>query len=301
MKIIDFVSSLLPNFGRNRLQEDLRIIRTELENTTIPTYKEAEKVFGNSSKVASLAKLEKVFKSTVKEANRNSPGIVREIRAHLESMKNTLDKFDHLIDSEFDNTIISDGLTLRKAHIVRLLELASFISRFSLRFLNYVYIKESEALDIQNRYTDLGLSPGEIKLIENNFYEYCLALNVFGVDDEKIEKALKNIPDILVNQDGQAALAALNITKSDPLGTFVNMQGFAANPIYHIGLLVAEYQSNRYKEMRELKTVLELRLLQLEKIRNNNPDAALDKEIKVIQGRVDTLSEKIRKEEASVQ
>lgn len=301
MKIVNFAASLLPYFGRNRLQEDLRIVRTEITNTTIPAYIEAEKVFGMGSKVDSLIKLDKTFKSTINGATRAHPGFIRDIKEHLSNMDKVLEKFDHLIESEFDNTIVSAGLTLRKAHIVRLLELASFISRFSLRLLNYMYIKESEALDIQNRYTDLGLSPGEIKLIENNFYEYCVALNVFGTTEERVEKALKNIPEILVNENGQAALAALNISKSDPIGTFGNVHGFASNPIYHIGLMVAEYQTNRYKEARELKTVLELRLLQLEKIRSNNPDAALEKEIQVIQGRVDALSEKIRKEEASVE
>ena len=60
-------------------------------------------------------------------------------------------------------------------------------------------------------------------------------------------------------------------------------------------------QANRYKRAKELKSVLELRLLNLQQQQSGNADATLDREIEIIQSRIDSLDEKIRKAEGSVQ
>jgi hypothetical protein len=73
------------------------------------------------------------------------------------------------------------------------------------------------------------------------------------------------------------------------------------NPIYHIGLIVAEYQSNKYKENKELKSNLELRLMNLVSIRDTGQaDPGVEREIEMVQSRIDKLSESIRKQEESV-
>ena len=83
----------------------------------------------------------------------------------------------------------------------------------------------------------------------------------------------------------------------------MNILGFttvSSNPIYHLRLLVAEAQANRYKEASELKQVLELRILNLAKANQNSPDAHLQKEILYTQSRVDAATAKMREYEESV-
>ena len=47
MEILKYAASLLPNFKKDRLLEDARIVRTELQNSTIPSYKQAMDVLNN--------------------------------------------------------------------------------------------------------------------------------------------------------------------------------------------------------------------------------------------------------------
>ena len=85
-----------------------------------------------------------------------------------------------------------------------------------------------------------------------------------------------------------------------PLGVF-QVQGFTKSPIYHVGLLVAEMQANRYKRAKELKSILELRKLNLIQSRTGTADTGVERELEILQSRIDSLDEKIRKTEESVQ
>ena len=66
-------------------------------------------------------------------------------------------------------------------------------------------------------------------------------------------------------------------------------------------MMFAEFQVSRYKEAKELKTNLELRRLYLESFRaSGQQDEGTQKEINIIQSRIDRCSEQIRKAEENV-
>lgn len=299
MEILKFVTGLLPQFGKDRMEEDLRIVRTELETITIPAFALAEEVFGKPLKSREGQALEKSYRSSIGNMGRAATLVVS-IREKLQEIVPVLAALENAIDKDFEKEIFVAGLTLRKANILRMLELSGFVSTFSLRLLNYIYILETAEAGTNASYVADSMSPGEIKRIKSNMFEFCLALKALGQPKEKIQKTLDAIPEVLVNAKGQAALAAFTADKIDPFGLF-NVQGFTYNPIYHIGMMVAEYQFDRYKRARELKSVLELRMLHLQKVRDDNTDPGVEREIQVIQGRIDGLSERIRKFEESAQ
>lgn len=299
MEILKFVSGLLPQFGKDRMEEDLRIVRTELETITIPAFVLAEEVFGKPLQSKEGQAIEKSYKTSVGSMGR-APSMVVSIREKLQEIVPVLAAVESAIEKDFDKEVFVAGLTLRKANVLRMLELSGFISTFSLRLLNYLYIIETSEAGSNPGYVADSMSPGEIKRIKGNIFEFCLALKALAQPKEKIQKTLDSIPEVLVNAKGQAALSAFTGDKLDPLGLF-NVQGFTYNPIYHIGMMVAEYQFDRYKRARELKSVLELRMLHLQKVRDDNTDPGVEREITVIQGRIDNLSERIRKFEESAQ
>lgn len=299
MQLLKYVSSLLPQFGKDRLEEDLRICRTEFETVTIPTYKNAEIVFGKAASSKTIQTLEKAYRSGITNFGR-APTMVVSVRMKLEEIVPTLALLEKFVEKDFENEIFVAGLTLKKANILRMLELARFVSTYSLRLLNYLYILESQERGAESGYVDNNMSKGEIKLIETHVHEFCIALNALARPENQVEKILKEIPEVLVNAQGTAALSTFGSNKTDPFGAF-RVQGFSYNPIYHVGLIVAEIQSDKYKQARDLRSVLELRLLHLQKLQDGTPDAGLDREIDVIQSRIDKLSERIRKAEESVQ
>ena len=66
-------------------------------------------------------------------------------------------------------------------------------------------------------------------------------------------------------------------------------------------MMFAQSQVSRYKEAKDLKTNLELRKLYLDSIKaSGQGDETLQREIDIIQSRIDRCAEQIRKEEEKV-
>lgn len=298
MNILKYAAGLLPMFPRNRLEEDARVTRTAIETTALTAYKRAEEVFSGKLKSPEGQKFAKEWKSLIQNPGREQE-LVPSIRRKLEECLPALDYADKAIASDFEVDVVVAGITIKKATIVRILELEAFIATYSLRFLNYLYVCETAAVGAKNAIQD-QLSPGEIKLITHHFTEFCMALNAIARSEKDLVKQLDAVPDVLVDARGSAALASLSGNKVDPLSVF-GIKNFTYNPIYHIGQIVAEMQASSYKRNVELLAVLELRAMNLQQQQSNNPDAGVEREITVVQGRIDKLSETIRKQEESIQ
>lgn len=293
MKALKYVSGLLPQFGKDRLQEDIRVLKAELFTVTIPSYKQAVPVMAVTQS-PKVAQMQGTFR-TVKGADKSKP-LVAAILQKLEELKPVVDYIERIVEDDFEVDVIVAGITLQKATILRMLELTTFISTFSLRLLNYIYILESEARGTPG-YTANNTNPREMKLLESHIFDFSLALHALARPEAQIDRTLKSVPDLLVNERGQAALAA--VTTDDPLQIF-QVQGFTYNPIYHIGLMVATWSGERYKRSKDLKSVLELRLLRLKRAKEDSQDPGLDREIEVVQSRIDRLTDSLNKVEESV-
>ena len=297
MQILNFVKSLLPKFGKNRLQEDINICRNELQNTVLPSYESAAKALTElDSKEA--REFERQWATFVKTAKKGP--LVASIKKQLEGVQPMLAFMDDFAQKEFETEVIVAGMTVLKSTVVRMVELAGFVSTYSLRFLNYLYVLETTHAMGKAGQMGSNLTPGEITLIKSHFMEFCLALNALSRDVKPTEKVLEKIPDILVNKNIDASLRVFGDAQIDPLGVF-QVKGFTSNPIYHIGTIIAEAQANRYKRSKELKSILELRLLNLQQVNAKEQDAGTEREIEIIQSRIEALDEKIRKVEESVQ
>lgn len=297
MQILSFIKGLLPKFGKDRLQEDINICRSELQNVVIPSYKNAASVFTQPI-APEIKEFEKMWNSYIKVKTRGP--LVTGIQTKLEEVLPILDLMDKYTQTEFESEIVVAGMTVLKSTIVRLVELSDFVSTYAIRLLNYLYVVEMTAVNKQPGYVGENLSPGEIKLIKTHFMEFCIALNALCREPKQTEKVLQSVPEVLVNARGEAALKVFGDAKVDPLGAF-QVSGLVYNMIYRTGMLVAEIQANRYKRAKDLKSILELRLLALQQQTNGQEDAALEREIAIVQSRIDALDEKIRKAEESVQ
>lgn len=307
MNIISYLKSLLPSFKKDRVLEDSRIVKTELETVSIISYVEAEKVFtGWTFKSKQMQDYIKIF-------NRNfKPGagfgakdnIVTSIRKALEKLLETHGVVEDKLQTHLEDVIMTEGVTCLKANLLQMLEGISFISKYSYKFLNYIYIVETSTQNDQNEaeFIKSNLSPADIAYIESSFVYFTVLLSTLAKSKQEIEKIIEKIPDILINSTNADAISStIGHDKLSPMSNHGLIQGpnptIFNNPIYHIGLMVAEYQANRYKLSKETKKVLELRLLNLQLIQQKNPDAKLEKEIEYIQSRIQGLDFKIKKME----
>lgn len=307
MNLIAYLKSLLPSFKKDRILEDSRIVKTELETVSIASYKEAEKVFiGWNFKSKQMQDYIKIFNRNFKPSSgfgaKNN--IVTSIRKALEKLLETHSVVEDKLQSSLEDVVMAEGVTCLKANLLQTLEGISFISKYAYKFLNYIYIVETANQPEQNEveYIKNNLSPADIAYIEESFTYFAILLSTLSKSKVEIEKIIETIPDIVISStNAEAIQSTIDQDKLSPLSIHGLVRNNATtvfnNPIYHIGLMVAEWQANRYKLSKETKKVLELRLLNLQMISQKNPDAKLEKEIEYIQSRIQGLDYKIKKME----
>lgn len=300
MKILEYFKSLVASFKRNTLMEDSRIVSTELKTKAIPVYTEAARKFRGSGKFESneCRDFEKRYFSF--SGKDNSKGMIESILGKLKLMQKILEITSGIVEHKFEDTTLVNGLTVLKVNVIKVLDSAGFISRYSLHLLNAVYIYETAFLTGDKNYVEDHLSKGQIKWLNDNFMSFAKLIDAIGIDEADFEKVMTDIPDVSFSADPEAVTGALGEQTVNPLG-LLSFSPTSNNPIYHIRLMIAEYQANRYKESTELKTVLELRLLNLEKANAKNPDVKLEQEIAYTQSRIDRITTAIRDAEESVE
>ena len=77
--------------------------------------------------------------------------------------------------------------------------------------------------------------------------------------------------------------------------------GFIGSPIYTVGLVFAQWEADRHKELKDKKKLLELRLLHLRLLQEQGKgDANQEKEITYLQRRVTDIDYKVSKIESSL-
>lgn len=296
MRLSDFISSILPRLRKDEVLEDLRITAGELANVVTPAYVDANKYF-KSSKFESPEAQEaiKTFYRNYK-ADRTNKNIVVEIHDRLPNLLKNLQFVSEQNDDLLERDILKDGLTAKKAILLRAAEQLSFISRYSIDLLNYLLVVETLK---KGGHAERAAPIIEKKLIDN-VVNFGRLLAVYGKDPEDFVEVFDTLPEVVVNEKTYAALAAAySADKLDPMETLL-MSGFEANPIYHIRLIVAEWQADRYKVYKDKKRMLELRLLQLKMMDDKNPDPKIEREIEYVQNRIEGIEFKMAKMEKSV-
>jgi hypothetical protein len=299
MNILQFLKSLIPSFRKTTITDDCRVTYSELEAIAIPAYASAEKVFSTSKfKSSEMKDFETIFKQFVK-TQAGQPMIIG-ISRGLVKILESKDFIQDRIHRDFEAETFVEGLSSVKANLLRILECVHFATNYSLLLLNYFYLLETAEQNKDKSYVKEALSPAEIDHLNKKFPDFCTILNILGKDKSKIVKMFDSIPDVLLTAStGDIVSATIGEDKLDPIG-FRGISGDIGNPIYHIRLIFAQRQIAEYNRNKQLKRVLELRLLNLQMIQADGTDAKLEQEIAYIQGRVQGLDHELTKMEESV-
>lgn len=295
MKFTTFIKSLLPGFEKDRVLEDIRITRTELKEATIPAFESSVPLLKSSTlKSKEIEDFEKVFR-------RNNPGFPRELfeglLEGLHTAESNLEVAEDLIIKTYNEDVAAGGMTYLKANLLQFVELVGFVSKYSRKFLFYTFVMEAAKFEANSLKMSESLSKAELRWIEENFLNFAQAFKIVSVPKAKLGKQLADIPDVVITSDNEDVLMRTQSNKVDPM----SMRFIAAwlNPIYYIRMQVAEWQVNRYNAAKEELKVIQLRKLHLERLRNNEPDARLEKEIAYLEERAQKLNYKIQQMEES--
>lgn len=300
--LLGYIKSLMPHLDKDDILEDARITKSELELTVIPAMRQATEHF-KVSKFQSLEvkNLSSIFFRNYDLAKASSSvNIASEIYSKLPIVSENLGFVEKEFEAISNPDILTEAITAKKAILIRALDQISFISRYTLDLLTYIYVQETAAADPEKD-SELEISKITAQRVIQNVAVYANLLTIYGNKNFTLEKRLSNIPEVLLSEKtADAVTSTFDADKLDPLNTPFAMN-FFYNPIYHVRLVIAEWQASRYKANKDKKKVLELRLLYLKMLSDDKKDASVEKEIAYTQERIDSLEYSMKKMERSVE
>ncbi len=289
MGILDFVKKLLPRFERSTVSEDLRATEKELTKMVMPSYEAAANVFRNFKLESEEVKqLQTVFTANIKASYGGNKNFVIDINSRLKNLHENARNVSELLDNTIAEDVIAAGITAPAAFVIRSASNISFLSRYMLSLLNYVYTCEATVRDVEVE-PGLEISKAEMKYVETKFHTFVKLFARYSMEPEEFNKLYAAIPDIVISERrARMTLALLDQKETDPLGD-TGYAGFVGSPIYSVRLAYAQWQNNRYESAKAKKQQLELRLLYLENQLKNRKDPSLTNEISYLQDRIEKL------------
>lgn len=292
MEIKKYLDSILPMFTRQRIFEDIDVVKQSLDENTLPVYKEYAKLMGKEKFKSDFANgyQERFDKRFEGKATGN---IIGTIAKQLEGISEKLPIISQTVENSFADDITRNAMTILRVNVLQYLESISYTVQYARRLLISIVAYEVNAY---NENIDVDIIDGELLWLEDNFATFVTCLNVLDTTDDKLKDTLKDIPDVAVNPDSvDNVIAMVGKDKADPM-----QFGFIPvmlNPAYHIGMRIAEWQADRYRKSVDEREMLQYRLLQYKLVEAGKGDAALERKIKITQDRIEKLNYKIAKME----
>lgn len=283
MNIIDYVKSLLPSFGQDRILDDLARLRAEANDVLLPSLTQAEDTFNGRPFTSAYAKgIEKTLKRRFESHGSRATlfSILDEVYKGVPAQLTMLDK---LVESSFAKDIAQETVSYRKANVLKYIETLSFSMHYTVRMLLRVIRVETGAAEDSE-----ALHAAEKSQLDGGYLQWLDTLELIDQKPEAIEKALLSIPEIGVSAHVEGAIDG---KKLDPLK--MNFITPTWNPIYHIRMRMAENtvaEINRAKEERKL---VELRLHDLKTRSGSKSDPVVQKQVELVEERLKKIDHSI--------
>lgn len=275
MEIIKFLTSMLPSFTKNTVQNDVEIALEEYQNFVQPSYESFLEGFSDFKFKSNYGKdFENRFDNTFK-SNYSTNFIVASYKMALVNLPAHSSLVLSALGDNIKSDVVKAALNMRQLTIVQLADVVSFVTRYARRILNFIITCETNYLTRKPEEGDF--KAGEIKYLKDNFSHYVVGLNFLSMPPSDAKTSLDKIPEILVtvaNADEATMMAGRD---ADPFQ--LNFIPVKLNPFYHVGMRVAEYQAARYHEAKDEQQAISAKILYLQKKTRNEDDAKLEQVI----------------------
>jgi hypothetical protein len=304
LNIFGFVAKMLPSVSRSDAEVDMEI-SLEAAASVVDIYTQLSQV-QEATKFNSKAAV-KLVGEFLKELGDAKPDVKLPTSKKLADVTLTLFKNvlanGAIITKELEDikseVIVSQAITASKASILRAVAHYYFMTKYAMDFVNYLTLLEAEHGGVELP-RDAQLNKKQVEYINQNLWIYARLLAVYGSDSDKFLSRLSAIQDYQITKD---SVDEASVMTSGKIDLFDNLPtGFIGSPIYTIGLVFAQWEADRHKELKDKKKLLELRLLHLRLLQEQGRgDANQEKEITYLQKRCTTLDYKLVKIEESVE
>lgn len=296
MNIFQYIRSLVPTLEKRHVLNDLRMLREDIIDITLPSYSSSVALLGEQSLRSKEATVfQKAFDQAV-TGHRIKGSYLNVINAILQLAVDQVDVIEDAVKRHFAKDIVSSGITYRQANILRYAELLRFVAKYSRLRLNVSVAAEINM--VRGNAADMGkeISNPEQAWLDRNRLAYLAALNVIMESSRDLATVLNNVPDITADVDAASVVAnTVGLSKIDPKR--LNRVGFNGNPLFHFRMIKEDILTAEYEAALEERRMLELLLLDFEQAQSGSEDAALQRKIEGTRARVETLKFRIAKRE----
>lgn len=296
--ISEFVQGLLPGLKKDTVLEDLRVSIDNIDKIVVPAMDKVTAVLKDKFKSQALTDLNKAFNGAYKGKIKGNNFLVI-ARDSLTNIRANADYVDSQLQELLESTIVPDGLTSRKAVMIRSSKQIAFIADMTLDLANVALILET--LEANGELSeDMELSKGTTIRVQRNIVRYAYALMDFSKDPKEFQKLFEGTRDLYVGgSNAKNVSAAATELELDPFDSRL-VQNVAYNPIYHLRIAVAQWQAKRYHAAKDKKKLLELRVLQLKAEQEKKSDPRILNEINYTQSRIDKIDRDLHETETDL-
>lgn len=298
--IFNLVKKLLPRIERSTVEEDLRVTEKECVTAVMPSWDAAAAYFKVNKLVSDEASdMQQLFYRNFDLRRASKAGnFVMEIATRVKALHENILVLQGAIDDHLEKDIITAGLTMRSAFVIRAAANMSLLTRYMLGLLNYLYTAEAEA-NGTTLSPGLEISKAEMKYIDQNFTRFVRLYSEYTMPRKDFEKLVAQLPDVFINDASANSVKGLydNLDPMEQSG----LAGIIGNPIYKVRLIIASWQNDRYNAAKEKKRQLELRLTYLQMRKEGQEDPGLEREIGVTQERIEKLDRHLRQVEEDLE
>lgn len=293
MKLDRYLDGLLPNFSKQRLLDDLNIMREELRENTLPPLESLARTFGTRKWTSPWVKaFDEQFAKETKI--RYSGNFLKGMEETMKTVLENMDVVEKMIGQYYADDVLRDAMTILRVNLMQYLETMNFAIHYTRRLLVAAVSIEIKAVDAQ---ATSEVLPGEMEWLDRGRMNYFTTLHILSDKPAVIEQKFKELPDMTINKDSaQNVMAVTGISKVDPFS--FGLIPTWLNPIYHIRMAIADWQVTRMKAAQEEKRMLEFKLLQLKLAHEGKKDAKLEQQIEYTDTRIQKLNYKLKEWEA---
>lgn len=300
MSLTRFVGSLIPNFERTRILEDIGQQKKYNAEVLLPAYQNAAKTMAGKFFVSDEGRtFEDRFKNAVPSLR--TKGSLFGTVELFTKIQTALQLIEDMVPDLFAADVTKETLTYQKATILKYLESTRFASKYAVTKLNQLLTAESATLRKEDKEKALKnqLTKFEREWLAKYERAYFETLTALDVPPREIVTAVSKIPELTVDETAtQVVHQTVGAHQLDPLRLgFISPEN---SPIYLLRQYIAEWQHARYKAGLEEARLLELKILDMKRAYEQTHDAALEKALDYTKGRLDKLNGKLHDYEEQI-
>lgn len=303
ISIAGFIKRLVPTLSKSDLESDMDISLSALK-TVMSSYEDMQ-----SSQLAvefKSPKAKAIVTNFYKEFDHSNSGIhlvgPKSFAADMLTLFRAIEINGLYLKKEVEDIsneiIVSKALTAFKSNVLRGVEHYFFLTRYALDLLNYLYALEAQFGGVE---LSKSAQPNDkqVQFIVKNLWIFSRLLPVYGQDRYKFKTKMESLSMAVINQDQMQD--ALDTYDHGKLDLFNNLPvGFIGSPIYTVRLIWAQWEADRYKQLKDKKKLLELRCLHLKILKEQGQaDLNTERELEYLQKRVTDIDYKVAKIEES--